>query len=179
MSEVTFLLSLYREGKIDAGAINNALNALKALPNPAMQAMEDVQGAQPPPTRQPDEPPQSNALETLRRRRRKKKTEKRQKKAAANEEVKRQKQKYAHLKKAVIDELKKVLAQRTVPELKLVDRPLCDYFKAYEIDAYPYKDPSVLFKDKKISDHRSNQGRHKRVQRNQVLSWSLYRVLPR
>ena len=62
---------------------------------------------------------------------------------------KRQKQKYAHLNKAVIDELKKVLAQRTVPELKLVDRPLCNYFKAYEIDAYSYKDPPVLFKDTK------------------------------
>ena len=77
--EVTFLLSLYREGKIDASALNNALNALKASPNPAMQAMQDVQGAQPRPTRQLDEPPQSNALETLHRRRRKKKAEKRQK----------------------------------------------------------------------------------------------------
>ena len=53
------------------------------------------------------------------------------------------------MKKAVIDELKKVLAQRTAPELKLVDRPLCNYFKANEIDAASYKDPSVLFKDKK------------------------------
>ena len=45
--------------------------------------------------------------------------------------------------------MKKVLAQRIVPELKLADRPLCNYFKAYEIDASSYKDPSVLFKDKK------------------------------
>ena len=111
--------------------------------------MQDVQGAQPPPTRQPDEPPQSNALETPRRRRRKKKAEKRQKKAAVNEEEKRQKQKYAPLKKAFIDELKNVLAQRTVPELKLVDRLLCNYFKANEIDASSYKDHFVLFKDKK------------------------------
>ena len=32
--------------------------------------------------------------------------------------------------------------------LKLVDKPLCNYFKAYEIDAHKYKDPSILFNDK-------------------------------
>ena len=48
--EITFLLGLYREGKIDASALNNALNALKASPNPAMQVMQDAQDAQPPPT---------------------------------------------------------------------------------------------------------------------------------
>ena len=30
-----------------------------------------------------------------------------------------------------------------------MDRPLCNYFKTYEIDAHRYKDPSVLFYDKK------------------------------
>ena len=60
-------------------------------------------------TGQPDEPPQSNALENLLRKAPQEKALKRQKKAAANEEGKRQKQKYAPLKKAIIDELKKSL----------------------------------------------------------------------
>ena len=34
-------------------------------------------------------------------------------------------------------------------KLKLVDKPLCNYFKTYEIDARTYKDPSALFSDKK------------------------------
>ena len=31
----------------------------------------------------------------------------------------------------------------------MVDKPLCNYFKTYEINAEKYKDPSVLFVDKK------------------------------
>ena len=34
-------------------------------------------------------------------------------------------------------------------KLKLVDKPLCNYFKTYEIDAHTYKEPSALFGDKK------------------------------
>ena len=49
-----------------------------------------------------------------------------------------------------MDELKQVYSQREKKsKLKLVDRPLCDYFKTYEIDARTYKDPSALFSDKK------------------------------
>jgi hypothetical protein len=33
--------------------------------------------------------------------------------------------------------------------LKSVDKPLCNYFKAYEFDAHKYKDPSILFNNKK------------------------------
>ena len=33
-------------------------------------------------------------------------------------------------------------------KLKLVDKPLCNYFKTYKIDAHTYKDPSALFSDK-------------------------------
>ena len=33
----------------------------------------------------------------------------------------------------------------------LVDKPECDYFKVYEIDASSYKDPSILFKDYKLN----------------------------
>ena len=61
---------------------------------------------------------QPSALENLRKKRHKKKKKK------------RQRQKYAHLKKAVIDELKQVLSQRkSISELKLVDKPLCNHFK--------------------------------------------------
>ena len=34
-------------------------------------------------------------------------------------------------------------------ELRLVNKPLCNFFKAYEIDAEKYKDPVILFDDKK------------------------------
>ena len=30
-----------------------------------------------------------------------------------------------------------------------MDRPLCNYFKTYEIDAHKYKDTSTFFDDKK------------------------------
>ena len=81
---------------------------------------------------------QPSALENLRKKRHKKKKEK------------RQRQKYAHLKKAVIDELIQVLSQRkSISELKLFDKLLCNYFKTYEIDAHTYIDPSALFSDKK------------------------------
>ena len=62
----------------------------------------------------------------------------------------RQKRKYAQLQKSVKNELKQVLKSRnSVSELKLVDKPLCNYFKTYELNASAYKDASVLFADKK------------------------------
>ena len=123
MSEVEYLLNLQKEGKIDDSALNKALNALQS-------------------TTKTTESVQPSALENLRKKRRNKK-----------KKEKRQKQNYAHLKKAVIDELKQVLSQRekrkSISELKLVDKPLCNYFKTYEIDAHKYKNPSILFNDKK------------------------------
>ena len=56
--------------------------------------------------------------------------------------------KYKQLQKAVINELKKALSQRK-SELKLVDKPKCGYFKAYEMFVSKYKDPNKLFNDKK------------------------------
>ena len=59
-------------------------------------------------------------------------------------------QKHEQRQKAVMDDLKQVYSQREKKsKLKLVDRPLCDYFKIYKIDARTYKDPSALFSDKK------------------------------
>ena len=94
------------------------------------------------PTTKTVESVQPSALENLRKKRRNKK-----------KKEKRQNHKYAHLKKAVIDELKQVLSSRekrkSISELKLVDKPLCNYFKTYEIDTHKYKDPFILFDDKK------------------------------
>ena len=122
MSNVEYLLTLHKEGKIDDSALNKALNVL--------QPTKTVESVQP------------SALENLRKKRRNKK-----------KKEKRQKQKYAHLKKAVIYELKQVLSQRekrkSTSELQLVDKPLCNYFKTYEIDAHTYIDSSALFNDKK------------------------------
>ena len=54
------------------------------------------------------------------------------------------------MQKSVNNELKQVLKSRnSVSELKLVDKPLCNYFKTDELDASAYKDASVLFADKK------------------------------
>ena len=78
---------------------------------------------------------QTTALEKMRKRRRDKKKKRR---------------KYAELQKSVINELKQVLKSRnSVSELKLVDKPLCNYFKTYKLDASAYKDAFVLFADKK------------------------------
>ena len=85
-------------------------------------------------------------------------TENKRAKRNKKKKEKRLKKKYEQLQKAVIDKLKQVLSQRekrkSVSELadsklKLVDKPLCNYFKTYEIDAHTYKDPSALFSDKK------------------------------
>ena len=56
--------------------------------------------------------------------------------------------KYKQQQKDVVNELKKVLSQRS-SELKLVDKPKCGYFKAYEMFVSKYKDPNKLFNDKK------------------------------
>ena len=49
---------------------------------------------------------------------------------------------------SALDEALKGLPQRK-SELKLIDKPLCNYFKTYVIDAHRYKDPFTLFIDKK------------------------------
>ena len=88
--EITYLINLHKEGKIDDSALNKALNALQ--PASAQTVESDVQ---------------STALEKMRKRRRDKKKKR------------RQKRKYAELQKSVINELKQVLKSRnSVSELK-------------------------------------------------------------
>jgi hypothetical protein len=41
------------------------------------------------------------------------------------------------------------LPQMSENELTLTDKPLCNYFKTYQIDAHQYKDPTILFNEKK------------------------------
>ena len=48
--------------------------------------------------------------------------------------AKKQKMKIAELKKNVIKDIKEVSeAKETEPNLKLADRPLCEYFKTYKL----------------------------------------------
>ena len=77
---------------------------------------------------EPERTESSKPLESLRRRRREKKRRKR-----------------AQLAEKVIED--DTTAESN--ELKLVDKPLCNYFKTYEVDARKHKDPSILFNDKK------------------------------
>ena len=53
------------------------------------------------------------------------------------------------MKKNVIKIKEVSKAKETESNLKLVDIPLCNYIKTYEIDAHKYKDTSILFDYKK------------------------------
>ena len=57
----------------------------------------------------------------------------------------REKKKRAQVAEKVIEDDTTVESN----DLKLIDKPLCNYFKTYEVDARKYKDPSILFNDKK------------------------------
>ena len=130
-TNLEYLLQLHRNGVITDDDLQKGIRILKE-PSEAPTKVPS-----PPKTEVP-----SIQTENKRAKRNKKKKEK-----------KRLKKKYEQLQKAVIDELKQVLSQRekrkSVSELKLVDKPLCNYFKTYEIDANTYKDLSALFSDKK------------------------------
>ena len=120
-TNLEYLLQLHRNGVITDDDLRKGIRTLKE------QSEAPTEVLSPPKTEVP-----SIQTENKRAKRNKKKKEKRLKK------------KY---------ELKQVLSQRekrkSVSELKLVDKPLCNYFKTYEIDAHTYKDPSALFSDKK------------------------------
>ena len=119
-AEITYLIHLHKEGKIDDNAFKKALNALQSTPTQTVES--DFQ---------------SPAFEKLCKKRRDKKKKR------------HQSRKSAELQESVINELKQVLkARNSVSELKLVDKPLCNYFKTYEINASKYKDASILFADK-------------------------------
>ena len=136
-TNLEYLLQLHRNGVITDDDLRKGIRILKE----PISSETPTEAPSPPKTEVP-----SIQTENKRAKRNKKKKEKQLKK------------KYEHLQKAVIDELKQVLSQRekrkSVSELadsklKLVDKPLCNYFKTYEIDAHTYKDPSALFSDKK------------------------------
>ena len=131
-SNIEYLLQLHRDGII-TDDLRKGIRALKE-PNVEPPKVQDVESP--------------SALDNIRKKRNKKK------------KARRQKQKFVKLQKDVINELNQVFKDRKpVSELELVDKPLCNYFKTYEIDAYKYKDSSILFDDKKICHHQSNQSR--------------------
>ena len=119
MNPVERLLQLHSEGRISDEALDKSLKSLEPKNDTDSSALENLRQQRDAPKEKKNDT-DSSTLENLRKRRRNKK--KRKQRDAPKEE-----------KNA----------------LKLVDKPLCNYFKAYEIDAHKYKDPSILFNDKK------------------------------
>ena len=113
-----YLLKLHKEGTIDDSALNKTLNALQPPTQNRLVGQDE-----PPVTSKPTE--SSKVLENLCKKRREKK--------------KRQKQRRS---KTQAEETAKTLEETQLEEhaeasqnLKLVDKPLCNYFKTYEINA--------------------------------------------
>ena len=121
-AEIAYLINLHKEGKIDDNALNKALNTLQPA---STQPKSDVK----------KEPLDATFAEKVRERRRRKK------------KARKQRQKEAKGNKT--EEPKRELEEEPEEELRLVDKPPCNYFKAYEINAEKYKDPVILFDDKK------------------------------
>ena len=121
-ADIAYLINLHKKGKIDDNALNKALNTLQPA---STQTKSDVK----------KEPLDATFAEKVRERRRRKK------------KARKQRQKEAKVHK--IEEPKKELEEEPEEELRLVDKPPCNYFKAYEINAEKYKDPVILFDDKK------------------------------
>ena len=89
---------------------------------------------------QPDgKEPVESAVEKLRTKRREKKRRRKQRRDLARAEA-----------TAAHEETQELAETAEASQnLKLVDKPLCNYFKTYEINAEKYKDPSILFENKK------------------------------
>ena len=119
-TDVKYIIKLHRDGIINDEQLRKMIDALNEPPRQTSEVKEV----------------QSSALENLRKRRRNKKKRKRQ--AARNTQTN-------------IDVSNDIVESEQVSEeiLRLVDKPSCGYFKAYEIDVYDYQDPSILFQDKK------------------------------
>ena len=121
-ADIAYLINLHKEGKIDDNALNKALSTLQPA---STQPKSDVK----------KESLDATFAEKVRERRRRKK------------KARKQRQKEAKVHK--IEEPKKELEEEPEEELRLVDKPPCNYIKAYEINAEKYKDPVILFDDKK------------------------------
>ena len=137
MSEyLKYLINLHKEGRIDDTALNKSL---KPLNEPTAKDVTPVTKEEIPVTKdQTAVTKEQKALEKVRTRRRNKKIRR------------KQCHKYKENYKGVINELKQLHEKETFDQqLKLVDKPKCGYFKAYEISATKYKDPHKLFQNKK------------------------------
>ena len=89
---------------------------------------------------QPDgKEPVESAVEKLRTKRREKKKRRKQRRDLARADA-----------TAAHEETQELAETAEASQnLKLVDKPLCNYFKTYEINAEKYRDPSILFENKK------------------------------
>ena len=146
------LLKLHNEGKISNSALDNALKALQ----PAQQT-----------TQQDGKETVASAVEELRTKRREKKKRQKQRRAKARAEA-----------TAAHEETQELAETAEASQnLKLVEKPLSNYFKTYEINAEKYKDPSVLFVDKKSTIIDQLKEDLIEYNGNKILSWPVFRIL--
>ena len=160
-SEIVYLLNLHKEGKIDDSALNKALNALQPSTQNRLVGQDE-------PSIKSKPTESSKVLENIRQKRREKK--------------KRQKQRHT---KTLAEETATALEENQSEEhaeasqnSKLVDKPLCNYFKTYEINAEKYKNPSILFEDKKsiiIDQLKKDLGEYKGIKFSVGLSLEIFK----
>ena len=126
-SNIEYLLQLHRNGVITDDDLRKGIRALKLSDEPSSK--QEAKSSE----------PKESPLEKLRRKRREKKRRRKQRRDLARAEA------------TVAHEETQELADtaEASQNLKLVDKPLCNYFKTYEINAEKYRDPSILFENKK------------------------------
>ena len=122
-SNIEYLIQLHRDGVITNSDLKKGINVLN-LPDESSSR----------PTEQ-----KVLALENLRKKRRDKKTHQKQRRATVSEEATAK----------ASEEMQSEEYAKVSQNLKLIDKPLCSYFKTYGIDAHEYKNTSILFVNKK------------------------------
>ena len=137
--EIKQLLKPYNDGVIDGDSLNIAIKELKQPPRQPTQPAVSTQQVGP-------------VEENLRKKRRDKK--------------KRQKQTHAEATAKTLEETHLGEHAEASQNLKLVDKPLCNYFKTYEINVEKYNDPSILLMIKSLS----YQPRSAKTYRNTLVS---------
>ena len=124
-SNIEYLLQLHRNGVITDDDLRKGIRALKLSDEPSSK--QEAKSSE----------PKESPLEKLRTKRREKKRRRKQRRDLARAT-------------AVHEETQELADTAEASQnLKLVDKPLCNYFKTYEINAKKYKDPSILFENKK------------------------------
>ena len=122
-SNIEYLIQLHRDGVITNNDLKKGIRALN-LPDESSSK----------PTEQ-----KVSALENLRKKCRDKKMHQKQRRATVSEEATAK----------ASEEMQSEEYAKVSQNLKLINKPLCSYFKTYEIDAHKYKNTSILFVNKK------------------------------